>query len=208
MSVKCRSSVQYNIERPRVLCRQRVAAVHGGGCWGCRGTTKAGLFLRNHVTCGRRRGQTRMARWERWSATSCQVVCSRSEWTQPLSAQGKHSVDETGFAKIIGFKPLIGKHTTLFNRAAFVKVMKRLLLELPVFCSASAPLLLLTGVGSLCRLLNLYGGKQEDKEQRQTWVTDGLGSVSPSVTNGKRCAYLGGGVRKRVVEAPLESVFL
>lgn len=48
-----------------------------------------------------------------------------------------------------------------------VFMMKRLLLDVPVCCSDSGPLLL-TRVRSLCRLLNLYGGRQTVRQMGVT----------------------------------------
>lgn len=112
-----------------------------------------------------------------------QEVRSRSEWSGVSRFLLKANILSM---QVICFKPFIGKHLNLFNRAAFVTTMRRLLLDLPVWCSASATLLLLlTGVWSLCRLLDLYNSRQEDGEERQTLVTDSLGSVSPSAINGR-----------------------
>lgn len=156
---------------------------------GCRGSADAGLFLRNRVTCGWRRGQN--THGEMREMIHDFLLHSAKKSVHVPSGVSRFLLKANILlmkwgSQIISFKPFFGKHLNLFNRAAFVKWMRRLLLDLPVFCSASALLLLiLTGVGSLCRLLNLCDSRQEDGKECQTLVTDSLGSASPSLIDGQ-----------------------
>lgn len=159
-----------------------------GGVWGVAGvpTLDSSYVIMWRVGDGEAKHTWRDERDDpRLPAPPHQKVRPRSELGRAVFCSRQTFCRRNGVRKKSVSNPFTGKHLNLFNRAALVTTMRRLLLDLPVLCSASATLLLLTGVWSLCRLLNLYDSRQEDREERQTLVTDSLGSVSPSAVNGR-----------------------